>query len=74
METRELIKTNFRNTISMPLDAGDLFADSETWLHVTDAKSNRYLGWITSEYFRAFRYHRTTSDGQLIWVCQFLKD
>jgi len=58
----------------MTLDSGDMFAESDASLEVRNIKTERYLGFITSEYFRDNRYQRTTSDGQLIWVCPFQKD
>jgi hypothetical protein len=69
---RDLIKTSHSNTISMTLEEGDMFADSNTWLEVRNF-NNRYLGYITGEYFRDNRYHRTVNDA-IIWVCPFMHD
>lgn len=70
---RELIRTNYRHTISMGLDVGDLFADANTTLDVVNIKNGRTIGHINSDYFLENRYIRTTAEGNPVYVCPFVK-
>jgi hypothetical protein len=67
------IRTNYKNTISMTIEDGDMFIDSGTTEEVLSKKNDRYLGYITSEYFDANKYIRTVEE-QIIYVCPFLRD
>ena len=67
-----VIRTNYKNTISMTIEDGDMFIESDTEVEVLNKKNDRYLGYITSEYFDANKYLRTVEQ-QLIYVCPFIR-
>jgi len=67
-----VIRTNYKNTISMTIEDGDMFIESDVKVEVLNKKNDRLLGYITSEHFDANKYLRTVEQ-QLIYVCPFIR-
>jgi hypothetical protein len=70
-----VIRTTYKNTISMTLEEGDLFAKSGAVLEVRDLNTDKVLGFIDGVFFESGRYIRTANDGEsAFYVCRFIRD
>jgi hypothetical protein len=71
---RNTIRTTYATTVSMSLEEGLEFMNSNETLQVySKFNKSAHLGYITAEHFRENKTIRLTGDGLTVYVCTYTK-